>query len=254
MVNNLAPKTICKARWIKPLYRWHAKQCVAHTTISLTSASEANRLIRDRMYICSTRTYPKRLKYKPKQCMKCRRWGHFASERHAKADTCGTCGKNHATKDCVNNGNRYCMACKATDHTSWDRICPEFQRKSAQFDDLHPENVLTYFPTEESWTLTARPERVLLESRFPSKYVVGSLPLPNHTKRQTPTREIERSQKWKHRSQDATQGMLDGYVERRAPERPAEAEETSEDGQYDNADEEARNLASVTLQASQSWS
>ena len=60
---------------------------------------------------------------------------------------------------------------------SWDKICPDFQRKSAQFDELHPENALTYFPTEDSWTLTARPERVRLESRFPSKFAVGSLPL-----------------------------------------------------------------------------
>ena len=70
-INNLAPNSISKARWIKPLYRRHAKQTVAYATLSLNSASEANRLIRDGMYICSNRTYLKRLKYELKQCMKC---------------------------------------------------------------------------------------------------------------------------------------------------------------------------------------
>ena len=141
MVNNLAPNTVCKARWIKPIYRRHPKQLVAHTTITLSSASEANRLIRDGMNICSSRTYPTRLKYKPKQCMKCCKWGHFAAECHAKDDTCGTCGENHVTKECTDNGKRSCL---------------EFRRKSAHFDELHPENALTYFPTEESWTVTKR--------------------------------------------------------------------------------------------------
>ena len=49
MINNLAPNSISKARWIKPLYRWHAKQTVAYVTLSLNSANEANRLIRDGM-------------------------------------------------------------------------------------------------------------------------------------------------------------------------------------------------------------
>ena len=177
-INNLAPNTVCKARWIKPLYRWHTKQTVAYATLSLNSANEANRLIRDGMYIFSNRTYPKRLKYEPKQCMKCCKWGHFAAECQVKTDTCGTCGENHIMKECADKEKRFCMACKAMDHTSWDRSCPEFQRKIVQFDEIHLENALTYFPTEESWTLTARPERVPLEERFPSRYTVGSLPPP----------------------------------------------------------------------------
>ena len=139
-INNLALNSISKARWIKLVYRRHAKQTVAYATLSLNSANEANRLIRDGMYICSNRMYLKRLKYEPKQCMKCRKWGHFASECQAKLDICGTCSENHFTKDCVNKEYRFCVACKATDHTSWDRSCPEFQRKIAQFDEIHPEN------------------------------------------------------------------------------------------------------------------
>ena len=43
-----------------------------------------------------------------------------------------------------------------------------------QFDKIHPENTLMYFPTVECLTLTARPERVPLEDRFPSRYTVRS--------------------------------------------------------------------------------
>jgi hypothetical protein len=216
--NNLAPNTINKARWIKPVYRRHPKQRFAYATLSLNSAHEANRLIRDGLYVCSNRTYPKRLKYEPKQCMKCRKWGHFASECNATIDTCGTCGEDHGTRECVKEGKRYCVACRTNDHASWDRSCPEFQRKSAQFDEMHPENALTYFPTEESWTLTARPERIPLDDRFPSKYAVGSLPPPNRTKKQMPTREIERRQKKKQHNSDGTQRTLDRYVEKRVTE------------------------------------
>ena len=172
VTNNLEPNSVSKARWIKPIYRRHTKQTVVYATPSLNSTYEANRLIRDRMYICSNRTYLKRQKYKPKQCMKCCKWGHFASECLAKMDMCGTCGENHITKDCEDKGKRFCIACKAMDHASLDRLCPEFQRKIAQFDEIHPENALTYFPTEESWTLLARPERVPMEDRFLNRYAV----------------------------------------------------------------------------------
>ena len=232
VVNNLEPNTIRKARWIKPMYRQHPKQLVAYTTISLSSASEANRLIRDGMFICSTRTYPTRLKYEPKQCMKCHKWGHFASECHTNTDTCGTCRDKHATRDCKDSGKQFCMACKATDHASWDRTCLEFQRKSVQFNKMHPENVLTYFPTDERWTLTARPDTIPLEEQFPSQYTVGSLPPPNSTRRQLPTREKGHKQKQRRQSINRTQQTLEGYMERRILDRQTNTGGETEEGQY----------------------
>ncbi len=213
-MNDLMPKTIRKARWIKPEYRRNPKQRFAYATISLSSASEANRLIRDGMYICSTRVFPKRLKYEPKQCMKCRRWGHFASECRATTNTCGTCGGEHATRDCEDPNKRHCVACRSDEHSSWDRTCPEFLRKSAHFDEMHPENALTYFPTEESWTLNARPERIPLDDRFPSRHAVGSLPPASRTVRPPPTRPIERRQRRQNpQREDAAQRTLDGFIE-----------------------------------------
>lgn len=98
--NGLQPKTIGKARWIKPIYRRHPKQKFTSATLSLTSANKANQLIRDGMYINSVRTYHKRLKYEPKQCMKCRKWGHYTSKCLATLNVCSTCGEDHMTQDC----------------------------------------------------------------------------------------------------------------------------------------------------------
>ena len=71
--NDLPPKTISKAWWIKPAYRRHLRQQYTYATFSLSTAAEANRLIRDGMLICSRRAFPQRLKYEPRQCMKCRK-------------------------------------------------------------------------------------------------------------------------------------------------------------------------------------
>ena len=171
--NDLPPKTISKVWWIKPAYWRHPRQQYAYVTFSLSTAAEANRLIRDGMFICSRRAFSQRLKYEPRQCMKCHKWGHYANDCQATINTCRTCGGDHMTRDCKTIGKRYCISCHTEDHASWDRTCPEFLRKSAHFNELHLENALTYFLTAETWTQRARPDRILLENRFPAKSAGG---------------------------------------------------------------------------------
>ncbi len=36
---------------------------------------------------------------------------------------------------------------------------------------------MVYFPTEEEWTLTTRPDRIPVEERFPQHFAVNSLPV-----------------------------------------------------------------------------
>ena len=214
--NGLLPNTLSKARWIKPAYRRHPKQKYAYATLSISSAIEANRLIRDGMYICSARTFPQRLKYEPRQCMKCRKWGHYANECQATNSTCGTCGGEHTTRECDEPGKRYCVSCRTEGHASWDRTCPDFLRKSAQFDEIHPENALTYFPTEEAWTLCARPDRIPLDDRFPAKFAVGLPPVQQKT-RPRPNIAANHKQKGQAKGKDAgTQGTLDKFLEPQA--------------------------------------
>ena len=44
---------------------------------------------------------------------------------------------------------------------------------------------MVYFPTDEDWTLTSKPDRILLEERFPPHYAVNSLPTANMNKKAT---------------------------------------------------------------------
>ena len=44
------------------------------------------------------------------------------------------------------------------------------------YDERNPENNTVYFPTEQDWTLTAKPPRIPLSERFPRQLAVKSLP------------------------------------------------------------------------------
>ncbi|KAI0289631.1 hypothetical protein BC826DRAFT_1030544, partial [Russula brevipes] len=101
------------------------------------------------MNIFGNRVRPTKQKQEPTQCLKCRLWGHFASECIASEDICGTCGDLHRTSFCTSKGRRFCVSCKTSDHASWDRNCPEFLRRCAILDERNPENQMPYFPTDQ---------------------------------------------------------------------------------------------------------
>jgi len=44
-------------------------------------------------------------------------------------------------------------------------------------DERNPENSMPYFPTEQEWSQTVRPNRINMDKRFPGRYTVNSLPL-----------------------------------------------------------------------------
>ena len=149
---------------------------------TVASADCANLLIRDGMNICGAKVRPKRQKNEPVQCMKCRCWGHFATECQIKGEKCGTCEGTHCTNACNVKGKLYCVSCDNNSHASWDRNCPEFMRCCAIYNDRNPENSMPYYPTDQDWTLTTCPERIPMELRYPGKYAVNSLPATNRRK------------------------------------------------------------------------
>ena len=173
--NGLKDKTILKAKWIKPVARRSTEQTHAFAIITVSSAEAANLLIRDGLNICSARIRPTKQKYEPVQCMKCRGWGHFAGNCTAEKDTCGTCGGDHRTISCKTTSKVFCVTCKSSSHPSWDRNCPEFVRRCAIYDEKNPENGLVFYPTDQDWSLTLRPQRIPLEERFPQRFAVNSL-------------------------------------------------------------------------------
>jgi hypothetical protein len=215
-VNKLDDNAICKARWIKPANRRKPEQRVAHATFILNTASIANRCIKEGLYICGAKVFPAKLKQEPSQCMKCRKWGHYASECTAQKDICGTCGGEHRTNNCTDHNKRHCVACKADTHASWDRNCPEFKKRCNMFDESHPENALKFFPTQEEWTQTAHPARIPMPERFPARFAVGSLPPQNRNGRELPTRNIApKAKRPRTRAKDRlspTQNTLHRYL------------------------------------------
>jgi len=177
--NGLTPCAMCKAQWIKPAECRRSGQTHAFAILSFSLANTANKLIWDGIGICGSLIRPMKQKQEPIQCMKCRRWGHFANRCLENGDTCSTCGESHRTSICANDSKFYCVSCGDNSHTSWDRACPEFIRRCASLDDRNPVNGMPFYPAEQDWTLLSRPSRVPLEERFPAAYAVNSLPTSN---------------------------------------------------------------------------
>ena len=210
--NDIPAETIAKARWIKPTNRRVPGQRAAHAIFTLRDISITNECIRDGIKVCGLHIRPSRLKHEPMQCMKCRRWGHFAHACMASADTCGTCGEEHRTSECDNKDKTFCVSCKSNSHASWDRDCPEFRRRCDQFDENYPENNLPYFPSEESWTLIPRPNRIPRPEKFPSKYAVTALQQPERADREGPPKAQNKQQKKKSTKVPPNQSTMDQYV------------------------------------------
>jgi hypothetical protein len=232
--NNLEKGVIAKARWIKPEYRRKPEQRVAHATFVMKDAKAANRCIKEGLYIRGMKVFPEKLKQEPTQCMKCRKWGHYASDCTAEKDTCGTCGGEHRSSECTDHSKRYCVSCKVNDHASWDRTCPEFAKKCEWFDGKHPENKLRYFPTDDDWTQVQRPARIPMPERFPARYAVGSLPPQNKNGRELPTRRLTQYKRGKAKKPESMtrQHTLDGYfIPRRNNARSQVREEEEEEGE-----------------------
>ena len=103
--NNLPFRVIRKARWIKPIGRRRPGQTHAFAILSIASVDIANKLIKDGAIICGSLIRPTKQKQEPTQCMKYRRWGHFAAQCLEAEDTSGTCGGRHRTSNCENREN-----------------------------------------------------------------------------------------------------------------------------------------------------
>ena len=173
-VNDLTDHLISHAHWIKPERRRCKGQTHAHLILILNKAETANCIICSRIDICGVKTKAERTKHEPIQCLKCRGWEHKASDCPAMKDTCSTCGNDHHTNACTRSDKQYCVSCKTDTHASWDRVCPEFKKHCAKYDERFLENSLVYFPTTQDWMLTTRPNRILLDERFPQHLAVNS--------------------------------------------------------------------------------
>ena len=210
---------------MKPIYRRALDQQAAHAIFTFKDVDLANICIRD--------VRPSRLKHEPIQCMKCRKWGHFAYACSASVDTCSTCGEEHKTSVCSTKDKTYCVSCRSNVHASWSRDCLEFRRRCDQYDENYPENILPYFPSEESWTLIPRPDRLQHSERFPVKYTVASLQHPTRTEHANPARTQNRQRKNQAGSVPANQHTMERFI---APRNSQNNKDKGTDTPPENAD------------------
>jgi hypothetical protein len=116
--NNLKVNSISKMRWIKPEQRCNPLQQLTHALLTLSSAKAANVCIRDGLLVHGMKSYPSKIKQKPVQCLKCRKWGHYTNQCLAPKDTCSTCGGDHWTNVCTNPTKRHCASYNANSYAS----------------------------------------------------------------------------------------------------------------------------------------
>ena len=73
---------------------------------------------------------------------------------------------------------------------------------------------MVYFPTEEEWTLTTRPDRIPVEERFPQHFAVNSLPVTVKRATNKGKKAANAKPKPARNMQDKKQHMINQYFSR----------------------------------------
>ncbi|KIK34520.1 hypothetical protein CY34DRAFT_17663 [Suillus luteus UH-Slu-Lm8-n1] len=150
------PRSISKARYIKPAARRNPNQCTAQVIITLASKANANQAIFDGLVIAGKKVYGRKLLPVPTCCLKCHSFegGHMAAECTQEHDTCGTCGEQHRTTSCSVNdpSDYYCANCKTKGHAAWSRECSIFKQKWDNNKKRNDDAKYIYFPTDDPLT------------------------------------------------------------------------------------------------------
>lgn len=147
--------SLISTRWIKPVQRRTDSQRTAHLIAKFSTREAANKVIRDGIVIAGKRCRARKMKKEPRRCLKCHdlKSGHFAASCD-KPDTCGTCGQNHRTSECLEtDATKFrCANCNVSGHASWDRQCPKYAEASRRIELTDLEHSYKFFPGEEPWT------------------------------------------------------------------------------------------------------
>ncbi|KAF5335308.1 hypothetical protein D9611_011656 [Ephemerocybe angulata] len=208
--NGYTTGDIVGCRWLKATTRRYPGQIQAHAIMTFRNANLANRAKDERLTICGTTVQVRKDKQEPHRCAKCQMYGHWVKDCRAKADVCGTCGTTgHRTSECTTQQKRACLSCKGGNHASWDRQCPEFQRRCYDFDQRHPENTMPYHPTEDAWTWMQEPNQRGPATTYGAPPPITYRPT-NQTRRLQETRRLagyeETWQQHQREEQDAGRG------------------------------------------------
>ena len=157
--NGWNPGTVLTARWIKPPARRTNHQQFAHIIATLNDPMVANEGIRSGITFRNNKLQMKKNRREPMRCAKCQHYSHIAKDCLSHTDRCANCAEEHKTSECQTPYIQRCIPCEANDHASWNRDCPEFEKRCQALDDKYPENLMPYFPSDEAWTHAQAPPK-----------------------------------------------------------------------------------------------
>jgi hypothetical protein len=204
--NNIDANQIIRTKWAKnPSYRAQ-NQKSAHLLITLSDPHTANRLITDNIHICHENIAATKSKKEPLRCAICQGYGHLARDKDKcglqknteEGETCtpqcGRCPGRHETSNCKESRDKkFCINCISTTHNSFDRACPTFLRKSEEFDQRNPDNLMPYFITDEPYTQHILPDNAPRNPILTKHTPPPAPPTARSSKRQT---TLDNSRTW----------------------------------------------------------
>ncbi|KAG8699812.1 hypothetical protein FRC09_006364, partial [Ceratobasidium sp. 395] len=143
--NNLGPRSLTRAEWIKPVHRRSEHQQYAYAKFTFRSSAVADQLIRQHCFYGASVFRPRRLDNGPTRCTKCQRFGHRRAKCKSDKVICSGCGGEHENKDCNDRGRQWCVSCNSDQHPSHARICPAFKAETGKQNATRPENTRRFF-------------------------------------------------------------------------------------------------------------
>lgn len=123
--SGMSKGSIKEAAYIKPTHRRTLGQRYAHLKLKLDDRTQANKAIRDGIFILGKMISVRKDEQDPPMCYRCHNIGdgHFAANCKADVELCGHCGMGHRSKECPDPEKKWCHICKKAGHGAGDKTC-----------------------------------------------------------------------------------------------------------------------------------
>lgn len=122
---------------------------MAHLSINVASALEANAIICSGIIIMGKRVFGRKLVQEPRCCYKCQGIGvaHIAANCPQENSMCGRCVGSHRTAEYMveSPAESKHINCNAAGHAVRDRACPKFEAQHAKFIANNEANKYCFF-------------------------------------------------------------------------------------------------------------
>ena len=129
-------------------------QRTAIAIFRLASQEDANKIIRDGLYVEGKKVWGRNQVQEPRRCLKCQCYGdHKAAECRLIHEVCGQCGDQHRTSECseTDRSRFSCSNCKAASnnrhagHGAVNRRCPIFLSRIEKMNKTRSNNAYKFY-------------------------------------------------------------------------------------------------------------